>query len=105
MPALLKAFFEQMLRPGIAFIMGNKGKPKKLFAGRSAHVVVTMGMPAWIYRLLYRAHGVRGLRLSILAFVGILPVRTTMFVMVEGVNERKRARWLKRMEKAGSRPR
>jgi putative NADPH-quinone reductase len=47
MPALLKAFFEQTLRPGFAIGKAAPGRlPKKLLAGRSAHVVVTMGMPA-----------------------------------------------------------
>jgi putative NADPH-quinone reductase len=103
MPALLKAFFEQLFRPGVAFIMGNSGMPKKLFAGRTAHVVVTMGMPAWIYRLVYLAHGVRGLKRNILAFVGIRPVRTTMFGMVEAVSDQTRTRWLAKMAAAGRR--
>jgi putative NADPH-quinone reductase len=101
MPALLKAFIEQLFRPGIAFIMGNNGRPKKLFAGRTAHVVVTMGMPAWIYRLVYLAHGVRGLKRNILAFVGIRPVRTTMFGMVEVVTDDTRRKWLEQMSEAG----
>ncbi len=42
MPALLKAFFEQVCRPGFAFRYREKGFPQKLLAGRTAHVVVTM---------------------------------------------------------------
>jgi putative NADPH-quinone reductase len=103
MPALLKAFFEQLFRPGVAFILGNQGLPKKLFAGRTAHVVVTMGMPAWVYRLIYLAHGVRGLNRNILAFVGIRPVRTTMFGLVEAVSPQTREKWLARMAEAGRR--
>lgn len=103
MPALLKAFLEQLFRPGIAFIMGNSGIPKKLLAGRTAHVVVTMGMPAWIYRLVYLAHGVRGLKRNILAFAGIRPVRTTMFGMVEAVGDDTRSKWLQQMSEAGRR--
>jgi putative NADPH-quinone reductase len=103
MPALLKAFFEQLLRPGVAFVMGNRGMPKKMFAGRTAHVVVTMGMPAWIYRLVYLAHGVRGLKRNILSFVGIRLVRTTMFGMVEAVSSEQRSKWLEQMQEAGRR--
>lgn len=103
MPALLKAFFEQLFRPGIAFIMGNRGVPKKLFAGRTAHVVVTMGMPAWIYRFIYFAHGVRALNRNIFGFAGIQPVRTTMFGMVEAVSAETRQKWLDRMAAAGRR--
>src|SRR6202043_4262808 len=48
-PALVKAFLEQVIRPGVAFAYEKYGA-KKLLAGRSAHIVVTMGMPAWLYQ-------------------------------------------------------
>jgi putative NADPH-quinone reductase len=102
-PALMKAFFEQLFRPGLAFVLGKKGLPTKLFAGRTAHVVVTMGMPSWIYRLIYLAHGVRSLNRNILAFVGIRPVRTTMFGLVEAVSQQTREKWCRQMFDAGSR--
>ena len=94
MPALLKAFFEQVLRPGFAFGEAQPGRlPKKLLKGRSARVVVTMGMPAFFYRVYYRAHSVKNLKRNILEFVGVSPVRTTLIGMVEGKPER-RAAWL-----------
>ncbi|CAN5540418.1 NAD(P)H-dependent oxidoreductase [soil metagenome] len=48
MPALLKGFLEQVARPGFAFEReGNKAAfTKKGLTGRSARVVVTMGMLA-----------------------------------------------------------
>lgn len=55
MPALLKAFFEQALRPGFAMSTSAKGGWTKLLSGRSARVVVTMGMPAFVYR--HRSNG------------------------------------------------
>jgi putative NADPH-quinone reductase len=59
MPALLKAFIEQVMRPGIALEYREHGFPKGLLAGRSARIIVTMGMPALIYRWYFRAHGAR----------------------------------------------
>jgi putative NADPH-quinone reductase len=41
MPALLKAFLEQALRPGFAFDESSR-MPRKLLKGRSARIVVTM---------------------------------------------------------------
>jgi putative NADPH-quinone reductase len=38
-----------VMRPGVAFSYEKHGA-KKLLAGRSAHIVVTMGMPAWLYQ-------------------------------------------------------
>ena len=79
MPALLKAFLEQVARPGFAFERDarNPFTAKKL-GGRSARVVVTMGMPALVYRWVFRAHSVKSLERNILGFVGISPVRETL---------------------------
>jgi putative NADPH-quinone reductase len=96
MPALLKAFFEQALRPGFAMLNSAKGKWTKLLSGRTARVVVTMGMPTVIYRLWFGAHGLKSLTQN-LALVGIAPTRSTMIGMIEGMNVAKRRRWLKRL--------
>ncbi|MGF7204074.1 putative NADPH-quinone reductase [Sphingobium olei] len=56
MPALLKAFLEQVARPSFAFRYKEHGLPEKLLGGRSARVIVTMGMPGLFYRFFYRAH-------------------------------------------------
>ncbi len=104
MPALLKAFLEQLMRPGIAFAYPEAGKTgfaKTLLKGRSARVVVTMGMPAFFYRLWYLGHGIAGLRRNILNFGGIAPVRETLLGMVEGVTDAKRHQWLKKMRELG----
>lgn len=78
MPALLKGFFEQALRPGFAFAYRPSGFPQKHLGGRSARVVVTMGMPAFVYRWYFRAHAVKNLERNILGFVGYGPVRDTI---------------------------
>jgi putative NADPH-quinone reductase len=52
--------------------------------GRSARVVVTMGMPALLYRLLYGAHGVKAFNRSILAISGVGPIATTCLGGVSG---------------------
>lgn len=102
MPALLKGFLEQVLRPGFAFERGG-GWPGGRLKGKSARVVVTMGMPAFVYRWYFRAHSLRSLERSILGFVGIRPVRSTLVGMVEGLGDAKRARWLERMRRLGAR--
>lgn len=101
MPAVVKAFFEQVLRPGFAFEIKASGRWGKGLKGKSAHVIVTMGMPAFWYRWVFRAHGVRGLENSILAFCGFSPIRETLLGLVEGASETKRKRWLERMRKFG----
>lgn len=99
MPALLKAFLEQALRPGFAFgAAERRGLPKKLLAGKSARIVVTMGMPAFFYRLYYRAHSLKSLERNILGFVGIKPVRATLLGNVEGQSATARARSIAELE-------
>ncbi len=84
MPAIVKGFLEQTLRPGFAFEVGGNGWTPKL-RGKTARVVVTMGMPAAAYRWYFGAHSLRSLRRNILSFVGVKPVRSSLFGLVEGV--------------------
>lgn len=102
MPALLKAFFEQVFRPGFALAYESGRMPKKLLTGRTARVVVTMGMPAFIYRWYFGAHGLKGLTGGILSFSGIGPIKQNLIGMVEGMDGAKRARWLEKMRRLGS---
>ena len=101
MPALLKGFFEQAIRPSFAFEKGKPGWPKKLLAGRSARIVVTMGMPVMVYRWFYLSHSLRSLERNILKFAGIGPVRETLFGMTDDVGERERNRWIEQMTALG----
>lgn len=103
MPALLKGFLEQVLRPGFAFDYEANGRWRPALKGKSARVVVTMGMPAFWYRLYYHAHGVRGLERNILNFCGVRPVRTSLVGMVALPGDGARRRWLRRMEQLGRR--
>ena len=100
MPALLKAFIEQALRPGFAFDEPEGRMPRKLLKGRSARLVVTMGMPALVYRLFYGAHSVRSFKRNILRFSGFGPVRASLIGSVES-SGRHRHRWLDRMRALG----
>ena len=80
MPALLKAFIEQTFRPGFSMDYGGPGRlPKQLLRGKSARIVVTMGMPPIIYRWMFGAHSLKNLQRNILGMCGMRPVRTALF--------------------------
>ena len=102
-PALLKGFIEQAMRPGFALREKEGGEewPKPRLAGRSARIVVTMGMPAFFYRWFFGAHSLKSLERNILKFVGIKPIRETLIGMVETKDEAKRGAWLAKMEALG----
>ncbi len=101
MPASLKAFLEQVFRYDFAFEPGEGGTFRKHLKGRSARVVVTMGMPVAAYRWWFGAHGLKSLERSILKFAGISPVKESLFGMVESVPSERRRQWLAQMQKLG----
>lgn len=103
MPALLKGFLEHIFRPGFAFEVTDpaRGKMRKLLKGKSARVIVTMGMPAIIYRWYFGAHGLRSLERNILGFCGIAPIKESLVGMVDTMSEAKRETWLAAMNALG----
>lgn len=101
MPALLKGFLEQAFRPGFAINSGiNSGGgllAAKPLAGRSARIVVTMGMPAFVYRWFFLAHSVKSLERNILGLCGIEPIRVSLVGHVDDADSTARDRWLAKM--------
>lgn len=104
MPALLKGFLEQVARPGFAFKKeGNNPFGHKGLSGRSARVVVTMGMPALVYRWYFRAHSLKSLERNILGFVGFAPIRETLVGSVDKLGQADVAQWEASLRKLGQR--
>ena len=107
MPALLKGFLEQVLRP--AFMTGGAeaGSSWKtalkgpVFAHRHHHGHAG----AFVYRWYFGAHSLKSLKRSILSLVGIGPNRHTLIGMIEGLRDGKRAAWIDAMRHLGQRAR
>lgn len=103
MPAYLKAFLEQAFRPGVVACRLGPGRPwQKLLTGKTARIVVTMGMPAFIYRWFYGAHSLKSLERHILGFCGIGPIRETLIGGVENIDTEQRRKWLQKMRQLGA---
>lgn len=87
MPALLKAFLEQVSCAGGMIEMktpdGRGGWVPKL-KGKSARLFVTMGMPGFVYRWYYGAHSLKSFERNILKFAGCSRVRSTVIGSIEG---------------------
>ncbi len=104
MPALVKAFLEQVLRPGFAFDeQAREGPGGGLLKGKSARVIITMGMPGFFYRWYFGAHGYRNLKRNILKFCGIKPVRHCFVGLAGSKKPEGRQKWLERIELLGRR--
>jgi putative NADPH-quinone reductase len=102
MPALVKAFFEQLSRNDFAISEGSGAWPRQMLKGRSARVIVTMGMPAAAYRLVFGAHGVKGFESGILAMSGFKPVNDTLIGGVFDISKKRAMALFARMEQLGA---
>jgi len=102
MPALVKGFLEQVARPGFAFKKDATNPfAAKGLGGRSARLVVTMGMPALVYRFYFRAHSLKSLERNVLGFVGIAPVHETLIGGVDQLGAAGVARWTAKLRRLG----
>jgi putative NADPH-quinone reductase len=102
LPAILKGFLERILQPGFAIERDESDTGyRPLLKGKSARVIMTMGMPGLVYRWWFRAHALKALKRNILSVVGIAPVRSTIFGMVGIASDGMRRRWLGRAERLG----
>lgn len=101
MPARLKALLEQAFRPAFAFGGEAAAPGAGRLKGRSARVIVTMGMPALIYRTVFFGHSLKALKRGVLALVGFGPVRDTVLGGIE--TRRDHEGLLKRLAAMGAR--
>src|SRR5665647_2538979 len=102
MPAIMKGFLERLVQPDLLAIQASGGKASwKVFKGKSARVIMTMGMPGWFYRWYFGAHALKLLKRNILHFTGIRPVHSTIYGMIEAVGDETRKQWLREVEALG----
>lgn len=99
-PALLRGFLEQIFRPNFT------GKSisffgKKRLTGHSARLVVSMGMPVFVYRWFFCAHGIKSLQRSLLGPVGIGPTQITLIGRTENMKPQAMDRWLIKLKRLG----
>jgi NAD(P)H dehydrogenase (quinone) len=102
MPAILKGFIERIMQPELLAIHAAGGQGDwKIYKGKSARVIMTMGMPGWFYRWYFGAHALKLIKRNILHFTGIYPVRATIHGMIETVSDDTRREWLREVEALG----
>lgn len=100
-PAELKGLLEQVFRYGVA--LSPPGKPMRgLLAGKTGRIVVTMGMPAPIFRMVFDAAGLKALSRGLLWICGVRPVATLVLGGVGAASAETRGRWVRKMEALGA---
>jgi NAD(P)H dehydrogenase (quinone) len=102
MPALLKGFVERMLQPDLIARQSTESEMDwHIFSNKTARIVMTMAMPVSIYRWYYRGHALKLLTRNILHFIGIKPVRHTLYGMVGTSKPEQRDRWIEQVRALG----
>ncbi len=103
-PALLKGFLDRILTPGFAFVetTGGAGYEGQL-RGKSAQLVTTMDTPKLVYRWIYGRPGELAMKLGILAFCGISPIRVLTMGPVKSSTPEQRRHRLERAATTGRR--
>lgn len=105
MPALVKGFLEQTFRPAFTFPDVKAGErlgfqsaftQRKALHGKTARTVVTMQMPAFVYRWYFHPHPEK----NTLRLAG-LQVDETFIGLVEAGKPARREQWMRRIHALG----
>jgi putative NADPH-quinone reductase len=102
LPAIFKGFLERVLQPELVE-SSKQGQFVKVLKGKSARIITTMGMPGFVYRWWFGAYALKMLKRNILHFMGVRPVRSTVYGYIEGVGAERRRQWLANVEDMGRR--
>ncbi len=103
-PALLKGFIDRTFLPGFAFrYRPNSIWWDRLLAGRSAHLIVTMDTPPWYYRWIYKMPGHNQMKITILEWCGIKPVKISSFGPLKDSSDQQRENWRQKVIKFAER--
>lgn len=106
LPALLRGFLEQTFRPAFIFPDAKPNEKlgflsyfnqRKALKGKTAHIIATMQMPAFVYRWYFHPHTEK----NTFSLGGIGPIRESLIGLVETPDGRKREEWLRKMYVSG----
>ncbi len=101
-PALMKGFIDRTFLPGIAFeYVEGKPLPKKLFTGKTAHIVLTADTPRWYDYLFMGSPAINQFKKGTLQFCGIDPVKLTYISPIRNSTEQFRQNWLEKIKVLG----
>ena len=106
MPSILKGFLEQVFRPAFMFPDAKPGErlgfsamftQRKALKGTTVRIVVTMQMPAFVYRWLFHPRSDK----SPFRLAGMGPIRQSLIGLVETATPTHREGWLRAMRALG----
>lgn len=93
-PAVFKGALDRALLPGFAFkYEAGKAFPKKLLAGKTSELIITLDTPAWWYKLVQGNVVYKHLKRTVLSFVGIKNKRTKFVGPVMNAKPASISKW------------
>jgi putative NADPH-quinone reductase len=102
LPAITKGFIDRLFLPGFAFrYRENSVWWDKLLKGKTAHIITTLDTPGWYYRFMYGRPSINQLRITVLRFCGIKPVKVTSVQPIRNSKIEFRRKWLEKVETLG----
>jgi len=72
-----------------------------MMKGKSARIVVTMGMPSLAYKTLFRSASLKAVERGLFGISGFKPVEHTIIGGVDNANEKQREYWLSEIRALG----
>jgi putative NADPH-quinone reductase len=101
-PALLKGFIDRVFLPGIAFeYLEGKPLPKKLWKGKTAHLIITADTHRWYDWLFMGSPAINQFKKGTLQFCGINPVKVTYIAPIRNSTEKFRNQWIEKVKLLG----
>jgi len=101
MPALMKGFLERVFQPDL-LQSSKQGHFVHLLKGKRARIIVTMGMPGFVFRWWFGALSLKMLKRNILGFQGARRIRSSVIGNIMGMGPDGREKWLVRAKRMGA---
>ncbi|MCH2022615.1 MAG: NAD(P)H-dependent oxidoreductase [Saprospiraceae bacterium] len=101
-PAIMKGFIDRVFLPRFFFkkIPGKSTTWEKLLTNKSAHIIYTLDTPKIFWWLAGRPSFL-ALKYTTLFYCGVSPIRGTALGIIRLSSEKKRKKWLNKVEKLG----
>lgn len=103
LPSKARAFLE-LAACGDFFLATSEsatGWPKRMHKGKSARIIVTMGMPGFIYKWFMDGGSLKALERGLFGISGFKPIRHTVLGGVEAASNEARQDWLQKVNRLG----
>lgn len=100
-PAVLKAFIDRVFLSGVSFRYGKGPISERLWAGKTARIVMVMDSPRFWNRLVYRNASETALSRATFGYCGVKTVGITRFTPVRFSTLEKRQGWLRQVAALG----